>query len=91
MISPPVPSTFGRLPIAVLSAVCSARHVDARAREQRRGAAVLLREQRGKQVLRLDEPVVVAEREALRVGQRLLELGRQLVEAHVVFPVGGAS
>ena len=57
-------------------------HGHARAGEQRRGAAVLLVQQRGQQVLRLDEAVVVAERHALGVGQRLLEFGRELVEAH---------
>ena len=59
---------------------------DAGAGEQRRGAAVLLREQRGEQVLRLDEAVVVAERQALGVGERLLELGGQLVETHRGLP-----
>ena len=58
------------------------RHGDAGAGEQRRGAAVLLVEQRREQVLRLDEAVVVAERHALGIGERLLELGRELVETH---------
>src|SRR5206468_9871620 len=57
-------------------------HGNARAREQRGGPAVFLRQQRRQQVLRLDIARVVAEREALGVGQRLLEFGRELVEAH---------
>ncbi len=57
-------------------------HGDPGARQQRRRAAVFLREQRGEQVLRLDEAVVVAQRQALRVGKRLLELGGQFVETH---------
>ena len=64
---------------------------DARAREQRRGAAVLLVEHRRQQVLRLDEAVVVAERQALRVGERLLELGRQFVETHAIAPRSGLA
>ncbi len=57
-------------------------HRDAGTRQQRRGAGVFLREQCREQVLRLDEAVVVAEGETLRVSERLLELGRQLVESH---------
>jgi hypothetical protein len=37
-------------------------------------------------VLRLDEAVVVADREALGVGQGLLELGGELVAAQRVCP-----
>jgi hypothetical protein len=55
---------------------------NARPCEQRRGAAVLLVDERGKQVLRLDEAIVVAERHALCIGERLLELGGELVESH---------
>ena len=66
----------------LLERVLQARHGDPGAREQRRRAAVLLREQRRQQVLRLDEAVVVAEREALGVVERLLELGGEFVEAH---------
>src|SRR2546427_11039850 len=58
------------------------RDVDASAGEERPGAAVLLLKQGGEQMLRLDEAVVVAQRQALRVGERLLELGRQLVQTH---------
>ncbi len=50
--------------------------------EQRRRSAVVLVEECRQEVLRLDEPVVVAERHALGIGERLLELGRQLVETH---------
>ena len=85
-ISPPWPSTLGSRSIALPSACLELGHGDAGAGEQRRGAAVLLLEQRGEQVLRLDEAVVVAERHALGVGERLLELGRQLVETHGAFP-----
>jgi hypothetical protein len=74
-----------------LSAVCSRGTWTPGAGEQRRGAAVLLREQRREQVLRLDEAVVVAEREALGIGERLLELGGELVEAHVVFRLAEQS
>ena len=56
--------------------------IDAGARQQRCGAAVLLVEQGQQQVLRLDELVVVADRQALRIGQRLLELGGEFVETH---------
>ena len=58
------------------------RHVDAGAREQRTGAAVLLVQQAREQVLRLDKAVVVGQRQALRVGERLLELGGEFVETH---------
>ena len=60
---------------------------DAGARKQRCGAAVFLRQQRGQQMLRLDEAVVVAERQALGVVQCLLELGCEFVEAHGSYPV----
>ena len=81
-ISPPVPSTLGRSLDRRLERRLQPGHGDAGAGEQRCGPAVLLGEQRRQQVLRLDEAVVVAEREALGVGERLLELGRELVEAH---------
>ena len=58
------------------------RHVDAGAGEQRGGAAVLLVKQAGQQVRRLDKAVVVAQRQALRVGERLLQLGGEFVETH---------
>jgi hypothetical protein len=82
VISPPVPSTLGRRSIDCLSALCRRGQGDACAGEQRRRAAVLLRQERCEQVLRLDEAVVVAEREALGVVECLLELGCELVEAH---------
>jgi hypothetical protein len=50
--------------------------------EEGRRAAVVLVEQRGKDVRRRDVLVVGADRNALCVGQRLLELGRQAVAAH---------
>jgi hypothetical protein len=37
-------------------------------------------------VLRLDELLVVAHGDALRIGEGLLELGGELVEAHGVSP-----
>ena len=55
---------------------------DASACEERRRAAILLGEQRRQQMLGLDETVVVSKRQALRVVERLLEFGRQLVETH---------
>ncbi len=50
--------------------------------QQGRRAAVLLVEQGQQQVLRLDELLVVADRQALGVGDGLLEPGRKFVEAH---------
>src|SRR5690606_34076777 len=50
--------------------------------QERGGAAVLLVEEREQQVLRLDEAVVVGERLALGIGQRLLEAGGELVDSH---------
>src|SRR5439155_9218184 len=58
------------------------RHGNAGPRQQRRGPAVFLRQHCRQQMLRLDEAGVVAEREALGVGERLLKFGRQFVEAH---------
>ena len=82
LISPPVPSTFGRRSMRALQRRLQRRHVDAGALQQRARAAVVLVQQRREQVLRLDVLVVVAERQALRVGQRLLEFGGQFVETH---------
>ena len=47
-------------------------------------AAVLLVEQGEQQVLGLDLLVVAAEREALGLGQAVLQLGGELVESHGV-------
>ncbi len=58
------------------------RDIDAGTRQQRRGAAVVLVEQGQQQVLRLDHLVVVADGDALGVGDGLLELGGEFVEAH---------
>ena len=58
------------------------RHVDAGLGQDRGGAAILLIDQGQQQMLRLDIGIVVAHREALRVGEGLLELGREFVEAH---------
>jgi hypothetical protein len=62
--------------------VLERRHVDAGALQQRHAAAVVLLEQRLQHVQRLDELLVVAHGDALRIGQGLLELGGELVEAH---------
>jgi hypothetical protein len=66
----------------VLHRLAQRRDVCAGALQQGHGAAVLLGEERGKQVLRLDEAVVVRERLALRVRQRLLEFRGQFVDSH---------
>ena len=68
--------------MACLSAARSPATLTPARDEQRRRAAVVLVQQRGEQVLRLDVRVVVADREALGVGERLLEPGRELVYAH---------
>ena len=65
----------------VLDAGLQLGDVDAGAREQRLRAVVLL-EHRGEHVHRLDVRVVACHCEALRVGQRLLELAGQFVDSH---------
>ncbi len=50
--------------------------------EQAAGRAAFLVEQRRHQVRRFDELVVAPERQALRVGERLLKLGGHFVHAH---------
>ena len=87
-ISPPCPSTFGRRLIASSSAFRSGRDVHAGALQERGRAAVLLGKEGGKQVLGLDEAGVVGEREALGVGERLLEFGGELVDPHGPVPSG---
>src|SRR5262249_17462988 len=62
--------------------VAKARNVDAGARKQRGAAPVVLREQRREHVQRLDELLVVADGDALGVGEGPLELGGELVQAH---------
>ena len=86
LISPAGPFDFGQPPDRLLERGLQPGHGDARAGQQRRSAAVFLREQRRQQMLRLDEAGVVAERETLRVGERLLEFGGQLVESHLRIP-----
>jgi hypothetical protein len=56
--------------------------IDAGALQQRGGAAVVLPQQSQQQVLRLDELLVAAHGHALGIGEGLLELGGELVEAH---------
>ena len=58
------------------------RHVDSRALQQRLGPGVVLPEHREQHVHGLDVLVVVADGDGLRVLQRFLELGRELVESH---------
>ena len=57
--------------------------VDAGARQQRGAGAVVLPQQRQQQMLRFDELLVAAHGDALGIGQGLLELGGEFVEAHV--------
>jgi hypothetical protein len=86
LTSPPWPSTLGRRSSALASAAFSRRHWRRRV-QQGRGAAVVLVEQGQQQVLRLDELLVVADGQALGVGDGLLELGGEFVEAHgIVWP-----
>src|SRR5262249_2042937 len=59
--------------------------------DQAGGAAVFLAEQREQQVRRLDLLVVTAEREALGVGQALLQLRGELVLSHGVRSNVGAE
>ena len=59
-------------------------HVHAGLRQQRPGAAVRLVDQCHQQVHRLNNAVVATDRKRLRIGERLLETGRQLVHAHDV-------
>ena len=61
-------------------------HVDAGLRQQRRRRAGLLLQQGEQQVRRRDHLVVVPDGQALRIRQRLLELGGQLVLSHGEFP-----
>ena len=77
----PPPCTCGSASIAVSSAVRSAGDVGAGALEQRL-RAVGLGQHRGQQVGRLDVGVVVRHRQALGVGQGLLELGGEFVDSH---------
>jgi hypothetical protein len=53
----------------------------------RRGAPVLLIEEREKQMLRLDVRIVVPYGDALGVGERLLEFGGEFVETHGPVPL----
>ena len=69
----------GQRLLHVLAQACD---IDAGAGKQRRGAAVLLIDQCEQQVLRFDELLVAANRQALGIGQRLLELGGEFVESH---------
>jgi hypothetical protein len=74
----------------VLEPLLQGRGIGPGALEDGRGAAVLLVEECEQQVLGLDEAVVAGERQALGVGQRLLEFGGQFVDAHgVLRPLSG--
>jgi hypothetical protein len=57
-------------------------HIDAGPRQQRRARAVLLLQQGQQQVLRLDHLMVMTDGKTLRIGQSLLKLGSQFVQAH---------
>ncbi len=81
-IWPPVPCTCGSRVDRLLERRREPLHVDAGALQQRACGAVLLVQQREQDVDRLDELVVVAARDALRIGERLLELGREFVDSH---------
>ena len=61
-------------------------HVDAGAVEQRARAAALLVEEREHQVRGLDELLVAADGERLRVRERELEFGRQSIRSHARHP-----
>src|SRR6185503_19156848 len=71
-------------PDGFLERLLERRHVDPGALQERGGARVLLVQEREQKMLRLDEAAVVGEREALGVGERLLELGGELVDPHGV-------
>ena len=58
------------------------RDIAARARQQRSRPTVGVVDQGQQQMLRLDELVVAADCQTLRIGQRLLELGGEFVETH---------
>jgi hypothetical protein len=51
-------------------------------RQQRACGAVLLRDERRKQVHRFDVLVITPDRQALRVGKRFLEFGGEFVDSH---------
>ena len=63
-------------------ALAQHRHVDARLRQQRPGAAALLVQQRQQQVRGFDDGVVAADGERLGIAQRLLETRGEFVHAH---------
>jgi hypothetical protein len=90
LISPPGPRLWAAGRSRSPAPASSGTATPARTRSRR--TAVVLLEQAGKQVLGLDIAVVVGKRLALGVGERLLEFGRQLVEAHcwdpLIFPFG---
>ena len=76
-----------RQPVQRLAdALAQGRHVDAGLRQQRRGRAALLVEQRTHQVHRLDHVVVAPDGQRLRVGQRLLKTRSQFVHPHEKAP-----
>ena len=69
-----------------LQRIAQGIRIDAGLGEQRAGPAILLLHQGQQQVHRLDVGVVLGDGQALGVGERLLELGSELVEAHVALP-----
>ena len=67
------------------------RHVDPGLGQQRPAAATGLVEQRGQHMHRLDDVVVAAHGQRLRIGQGFLEVGGELVHPHGGHPESGAG
>ena len=67
---------------AFLQCLAQGRHVRAGTLQQRCSAAIFLLQQREQQVLGFDVGIILADRDALRISQRLLKFGGQLVETH---------
>jgi hypothetical protein len=65
--------------------------IASRLADQAGDAAVFLAEEREQQVGGLDVLLVAAERQALRLGEGFLQLGGELVKAHVIDPYGVAN
>ena len=80
--SPGAPSTLGKRSSASPSCERSRFRLTPAFVRRPTHAAALLLEQRRHHVHGLDELMIAADGERLRIGQRLLELGRQLVHAH---------
>ena len=83
-----MPFDLGQAGQRLFQILAQARHIGPGPAEQRRRAAVILIEQGEQQVLRFDELLVAADRQALGIGQRLLELGGEFVDTHGSLPSG---